>query len=338
MNLIRDCCGCFDGCDVVLQFEEAREIRLLQLTDMQFIDSEQRRTPDRLSAREIEEWLPEKFDLQCGDQMRALVERVKPDLILITGDLVYGSFDDKGTSLEWFCDLMDSFAVPWAPVFGNHDNESLCGVAWQCRLLEASEYCLFRRGSVSGNGNYSIGIAVGDRLVRVLHMTDSNGCKHSTDPDVIREKGIYPDQIERIAEHTKRITQAQGNEIPAFMAFHFPTKEFGQAERAKGYTDTSELYAIDVDVKAKDGDFGAKGQALAPIDTDDSFLPFLKACRIEAVFVGHHHLINTCIAYEGIRWVFGMKTGCYDFHDPERLGGTLIYLRDRDFEVEHIHA
>lgn len=338
MKRIHDCRGCFDGCDVVLQFEEARELRLLQLTDMQFIDSEQRRTPDRLSAWEIEEWLPEKFALQCGNQMRALVERAKPDLIFITGDLIYGSFDDSGSTLEWFCRLMDSFKIPWAPVFGNHDNESLKGVAWQCRLLEESPYCLFRRGSVSGNGNYSIGISVEDRLIRVLHMTDSNGCKHSTDPEVIREKGIYPDQIARVREVSERVARAQGKRIPAFMAFHFPTNEFVNAELAKGYSRESEFYTIGGDVCAEKGDFGSKKQKLAPIETDGSFLKFLKDCHVEAVFVGHHHLINTCISYEGIRWVFGMKTGRYDFHDPDMLGGTLVRLTGKRFTVEHIHA
>ncbi|MBR3895398.1 MAG: metallophosphoesterase [Clostridia bacterium] len=338
MNLMRDCRGCFDGCDFVLQLEEAREIRLLQLTDMQFIDSTQRRTPERLSMREVEEWLPEKFDLQCADQIRALVERVKPDLIFITGDLIYGSFDDKGTTLHRFCELMDSFAIPWAPVFGNHDNESFRGVAWQCRRLEESEYCLFRRGRVSGNGNYSVGVAVGDRLLRVLHMTDSNGCKHSVDPEVIREKGIYPDQIARIEEISERIARVQGEPIPAFMAFHFPTSEFERAEIEKGYSRETEFYAIGRDVCAKDGDFGSKKQKLAPIETDESFLHFLKECRVEAVFVGHHHLINTCIVYQGIRWVFGTKTGCYDFHDPEMLGGTLIRLQGKCFEVEHVRV
>ena len=100
---------------------------------------------------------------------------------------------------------MDSFAVPWAPVFGNHDNESKMGVAWQCNRFETSEYCLFKRGSVSGNGNYTVGLAVGDRLERTLYMLDSNGCSASTDESVIKYRGLYEDQIEFIRSRNEKM-------------------------------------------------------------------------------------------------------------------------------------
>ena len=160
----------FSGCDFVVQLGDKRKntkIKLLQITDMQFIDSMQRRTPDRLRIGEINAWIPENFDKQCGNQIRSLITQTNPDLIFITGDMIYGSFDDKGSTFEWFCVFMDSFEIPWAPVFGNHDNESVKGVAWQCEKLQKSKNCLFRRGNVSGNGNYTVGIATGDKLIRV---------------------------------------------------------------------------------------------------------------------------------------------------------------------------
>ncbi len=93
-------------------------------------------------------------DAECYGHIRSLVAQTNPDLIFITGDVVYGEFDDSGRSLEQFCAFMNGLCIPWAPVFGNHDNESARGVAWQCDLLESGEYCLFRRGNVTGNGNY----------------------------------------------------------------------------------------------------------------------------------------------------------------------------------------
>ena len=332
----------FEGCDFAVQLGAERKdskIRLLQITDMQFIDSTQRRTPDRLRIDEINAWMPENFDKQCGDHIRSLIAQTKPDLIFITGDMVYGSFDDKGDTLQWFCRLMDSFQIPWAPVFGNHDNESLKGVKWQCEQLEKSRYCLFKRGNVSGNGNYSVGIAVGDELVRVLYMADSNGCHGSSDPAVIRTPGIYPDQTAFIKETCSRIAKAQHRKVPAFMAFHMPTGEFAEAEMAKGYKkDGREFYALGVDVQAADGDFGCKREVIRPIETQEDFAGILKDCNIEAVFAGHHHNINTCIDWEGIKWVFGLKTGQYDYHIPGQLGGTLVSLEGDGFEVCHVPA
>ena len=70
--------------------------------------------------------------------------------------MIYGEFDDQGTSFELFCDFMDSFGIPWAPVYGNHDNESRKGIDWQNARFEAAPYCLFKKGSTTGNGNYSV--------------------------------------------------------------------------------------------------------------------------------------------------------------------------------------
>ena len=112
------------GCDFIVHIDEKRKIKLLQITDMQLIDSAQRRTPERLRQDEINAWHSETFDGVFGNHLKSLVAQTNPDLIFITGDMVYGSFDDNGTSLEWFCEFMDSFKIQWAPIFGNHDNES----------------------------------------------------------------------------------------------------------------------------------------------------------------------------------------------------------------------
>ena len=88
----------FKGCDFVVQLGAERQstpIRLLQLTDTQIIDSSQMRTPDRLRPGEINAWRPELFDAQCGDHIRSLVAQTRPELIFITGDMIYGSFDDN---------------------------------------------------------------------------------------------------------------------------------------------------------------------------------------------------------------------------------------------------
>ena len=329
----------FAGCDFVVQLGEARKttpIRLLQLTDMQLIDAAQRRTPDRLGIDEINAWKPEYFDAQCGDHIRSLVAQTQPDLIFMTGDLIYGSFDDRGTSMEWFCRFMDSLEIPWLPVFGNHDNESRMGVEWQCEQFQNSRWCVFARGTVTGNSNYTVGIACGDELVRVLYMTDSNGC-HSEDPAVVGMCGIYPDQAERIRASAQTICAAQGRPIPAFMAFHIPVAEFAQAERAKGYrTDERECYTLGVEVPARDGDFGGKHEPFLPIKTQFDFKELLRDSFVDGVFAGHCHNINTCISYESVRWVFGLKTGQYDYHGPGQLGGTLVTLENEAFSVRHV--
>ena len=329
------------GCDFVVDFPIERKdtkIKLLQLTDMQIIDSEQRRTPDRLRDDEIIAWSPSRFNENCGDYVRSLIASTSPDLIFITGDMVYGSFDDNGTVMEWFCELMDSFSIPWAPVFGNHDNESARGVDWQCGMLEKAKYCIFKRGEVTGNSNYSLGISVGGELIRVMYMLDSNGAKNPSDPLVIAKRGIYPDQLEWVAKTAASIEEKAGRSVPSFMAFHFPTSEFREAEIAKGYrTEERVRYVIGVDTPSLDGDFGCCCAGKAPIEVD-GFKNTLSVANTEAVFVGHCHAVNTVITYGKVTYAYGLKTGQYDYHNPYQLGGTLVRIDKKGFEISHAPA
>ncbi len=328
------------GCDFVVNLPketENRTLKILQLTDPQIIDASQRRTHDRLNPSEIAAWAPENFDVQCGNHIRALICQTHPDFIFITGDIVYGEFDDNGTALKWFVNFMDTFCIPWAPVFGNHDNESAKGADYQCKLFEEAEYCLFKRGNVTGNGNYTVGIAIEQKLVRVIHMTDSNGCTHSNEPAVTKMRGIYNDQFEQIRKNTLAIRTYAKEEVPAFMAFHIPHAIFVEAEKAKGYVTPDRYnYIIGVDAEAKDDDFGFKLDSADAFPTKVDFLKFAKENSIDGVFIGHHHNTATAIKYEGIMLVYGLKTGQYDSYIPGNIGGTLITQQADGFSVLNI--
>ena len=330
------------GCDFVVQLPKGRRgrpISVLQITDPQIIDSSQMRRPDRLSESAAKAWAPENFDRQCGNHIRSLIEQTKPDLIFITGDIVYGEFDDNGTALKWLCELMDSFAVPWAPVFGNHDNESRMGVDYQCGLFESAKYCLFERGNVTGNGNYTVGVAIGNDLVRVIHLLDSNGCTHSEDEAVMKNKGIYEDQFELVRKNTNEIRRSTSKFVPAFLAFHIPHHLFYVAERKKGYIAPDRFYyTIGVDVPAKDGDFGFKHDSCDAFETKTDMAKFCQENSIEAIFIGHHHNTATVINYEGLKLVFGLKTGQYDSYIPGNIGGTLITLLNEEYSVTNVSS
>ena len=50
-----------EAVDFVLEVEAGRDVKILQLTDIQIIDSSQMRTPDRLQSWSIENWKPENL-------------------------------------------------------------------------------------------------------------------------------------------------------------------------------------------------------------------------------------------------------------------------------------
>ena len=332
------------GCDFVVKLPSERRggtVKILQLTDPQIIDLSQVRDVSKLpfSGDRFKTWSSDKFDCQCGNHIRSLMTQVKPDLVFMTGDLVYGRYDDNGTALKWLCELMDSFCVPWAPVFGNHDNEAEIGVDAQCQMFLDSKYCLFKRGRVTGNGNYSVGIAVGDELIRVIHMLDSNGCRHSKDRSVTKEVGLFDDQIALVENTAEAIREKTGANVPAFLAFHVPHEIFHEAEVVKGYVnETRKYYIIGVDVEAQDGDFGFKLDGCDTFSTTVDMAEFCHKIGVDGIFIGHHHNTATVINYKGIRLVFGLKTGQYDSYIPGNIGGTLITLYGGEYEVSNISS
>ena len=97
--------------DFVMDFPADRPIRILQLTDMQTIDLSATRNPTRdrqIKGAYFKDGEPE-MESRVYREVRALVGRVKPDLIVLTGDNVYGEFDDTGRLQRELVELMDSF-------------------------------------------------------------------------------------------------------------------------------------------------------------------------------------------------------------------------------------
>ncbi len=337
----------FDFC---IDIPEKRKIRVLQLTDFQPVDPSQQRYVGRLGDTPIQEFTWEMKYEGMYYYIEKMIKNNNPDLILVTGDIVYGEFDDNGSNLMEICEFMDSFKIPWAPVFGNHDNECKLGVSWQCEVFKKSEYCLFERNDITGNGNYTIGLKVCGELERVIFMMDSNGCWHgksygylenyppyNLDERITREGGIHPDQKEWIEEVSRKIDNAYGKNIKKIAAMHIPPDIINEYSYINGYQSNNdgankELYTLEKDVKALNGDFGTKGERYSCFPTKDLW-DVLKRNYFTHLFAGHDHVNDISILCDTIRVTFGVKTGLFDYHD--KSGGTMIYLDNGNTKIEH---
>ena len=323
----------------IIQIPVGERLRILQLTDMQIIDASQCRRPDRLSQRERENWSPLCVEKNCYSHVKDLVTQTSPHLIIITGDIVYGEFDDSGRILREFSDFCDSLTVPWAPVFGNHDKESKIGIDAICDIYRTAKNCLFRtetKEHEDGEGNYAIKIYQGNELIEMVYMLDSKGCTRATDPALRRPAGITEGQCRFIEKKAEQARIEAGRTVPAILGYHIATEEFFNAFEEKGYP-VADGIVIGVTVEAHEGDFGAfheKGYKAAP--SPENFVERLVECGVNGVFVGHDHLVNTSVTWRNIRWTFGLKTATYDYHTNGSLGGTLIEIENGELRVRHV--
>lgn len=334
-------CRSKDGLDFVVKVEKGKQPVVLHLTDPQIVEEDD-----------------EKKEQKCYRYIRETVEATDPDLILITGDLVYGRYDTTGESLTELIAFMESFQIPWAPVFGNHDNESLMGVAWQCAQLENARNCYFRRGDCAkGNGNYTIGIQQGGKLTRVFFMLDSGGCSSPSaqtlsDGGVMVGAGLDSSQLKWIRSRAKTVLK-HSPEVKFSAAYHI--QHYAFAEAYAHYTagePLQQVLPINVDLhpQKRAGDFGYLGRNLkGGWDSFGDFQSLLKEYAFDSIFVGHEHCNSASVVHEGIRYQYGQKSSEYDRKNflqqdgsiigtysadlPPLLGGTVVPLSVEEGEI-----
>ena len=340
-----------DLVDFVVSVEEGREPVILHITDTQIIDATQERAGDPVFGSTMKPfWGPDKLEDRCFKQLRETINATKPDLIIFTGDLVYGKWDDNGSCFLALVEFMESFGIPWAPVFGNHDNESKMGVDWQCEQLEKAENCLFLQRNLTGNGNYTVGIEQGGKLTRVFYMLDSNGCGGASDASMAnghtrKNAGFGNDQLAWCQRSMDVIKKASPDTKISY-AFHIQLSVFAKGFEKYGYVQGGDRINIDTLTEKYDGDLGYIGAGIkSNIDTDEKVWNMLKRYGVDSIFVGHEHSNNASIVYEGVRLQYGQKSSEYDRYnfvdkygeistaqrDPEKtslVGGTVFTLAE----------
>ncbi|MBQ7780086.1 MAG: metallophosphoesterase [Clostridia bacterium] len=326
-----------DYVDFVVDVEAGRDIRVLQLTDVQTISTDQKRYPTRVTPS-----LPADTLNGYKKYIGQIIDRYDPDFIIMTGDNVYGEFDDGGERLIELIEFMDSFEIPWAPILGNHDAESFMGVDWQCEQYESSEYCLFKQRELTGNGNYSVALTQGGRLMRVFYMLDSNGVGNASkislsNGHTTSTVGFGEDQIDW---YTKSITAVKKKypNVKLSMAFHIQIQAFSKAFRQYGYPLELPINLDKLDEAREKGDFGYIGSALkTPWDSDSTVWNSIKKLGVDSVFVGHEHTNSASIKLQGVRLTYGQKSSTFDRYNTDKngpvMGGTYFDLSYKDGNI-----
>ena len=342
-----------NGLDFIIDFPAGKDLVILQLADIQLQTLKGARSTERrsqLSGAYFTGFPASKrndHEFRAWRYVEEAIERVQPDLIVLTGDNVFGETDDSGKDWLEFVARMDSYGIPWCPVFGNHDNESGKGVLWQIEQLEQSEYCIFKQGSVSGNSNYNLLIRQGGEAKYLLYMMDSNGCKVRTDvtgaglmpdnPDInliVQDAGFCDDQLEWMKAGGTAVRKACG-EVPSLIFFHIPDYSAWKCVK-NAYGEEMDQFPFYPD---HEGDGGFALESLGGYD-NGPFWGYAKEIGCIGMFVGHRHKVATSINCEGIRVTYGLKTGTYDYHDESMLGSVRITLDEKTgaMGVEYIFS
>ena len=303
-----------DLADFFVDVPSGKEPVVLQLTDPQIIDSAQDRT-NRLGAREKAFYKTPNIKANCYDYITETINAAKPDFILMTGDLVYGEFDDNGTVFNAFVAFMETFKIPWAPVMGNHEGTSAQGYDKYCKILENATYCLFKQRTITGNGNYSVALRQGGEIKRIFYMMDTNGCGDMHENSLVNNHstsaiGLAEDQIAWIKERAVEFQKYSG--APVSFACHIQPQVFVDALSKYGFPDNVPVSIYSAKNRAE-GDFGFLGRGMKGTwDNDKRFYNMMKQYGMDSMFVGHEHNNCASVMYDGVRLQYGQKSSAYD--------------------------
>lgn len=310
---------------------DKEEFRILQLTDIHLGGSLQ-------SAGK---------DYQALTACYRLIEHTRPDLVIVTGDLVFPlgvmSFSLNNTApMTQFASFMRNIGVPWAFTYGNHDTESLANAtAWEVNELfkslsfKTSGNLLYpyTQPDITGRNNQLIEIRNADgSLNQALFLLDSNDYINGVMNDY---DYIHDDQVDWYRSQVERLNEQEGELISSLLFFHMPLQEYRTAY---------ELYeAGSSEVQYFFGDNREKMiDKVCCSEYPSRLFPVAKELgSTKAMFCGHDHYNNLSVAYDGIRLTYGMSIDYLAMpgieEDTWQRGGTLITLhRDSAYEIEQI--
>ncbi len=275
--------------------------------------------------------------------MEKLVEEVKPDLITVSGDIAFAPQPD---AYEKFADYMDSLGILWAPVWGNHDNQG--GAEEVNRMADGylkHKFCLFEKGDPAlGNGNYIILINEGEKPCEALFMMDSHDRKSYVDENGETKSDwacFEPNQLEWYSEKAEEFKKLGYTDTT--LITHIPIYAYNRAFDAafSGDMRAEEVPPTDNSLSHwnegyKDS-FGVRHERICSFCKDEGAFEVLKkAGTTKHVLVGHDHVNNFGICYDGIWLMYSLKTGIGCYYSKDLIGGTVMKVSsDGISSVEH---
>lgn len=167
--------------------------------------------------------------------LRAVLDLEKPDLVVLSGDQVNGETSpDVQSAVFKFAHIFIQRKIPFATIFGNHDNEgNIESREALMQLIQALPYSLAEPGppSVDGVGNYYVevlGRGTSSHSALTLYFLDTHGYS----PDERQFRGydwVKKSQIDWFQSTAQglRASHAQYTHVHMDMAFiHIPLPEY----------------------------------------------------------------------------------------------------------------
>ena len=295
-----------------IKFSPTGNLRILQVSDPQDL---------KYIRRSMLRMLDSAYDI------------LRPDLVLLTGDNILGNhlldarignkkvaegreatLDSMKAALKWVLDPLEKRHIPFAMVYGNHDDMNVITKEEQMEIYRSCSCCM--KGNTDNPDldvdTYAIKCIGRDGKNKfTLFMLDSAW----QDKDEKREchTEVKREAVEwYISESEKQREENGGENVPAMMFLHVPFIQTTHFVRKCSKGDKNAFrcgdgwYCLNTEYAE-----GTMGEYPSVLHNDNGLYEAVKEQKnVIAVAAGHDHLNNFTGMYEGIEFI---QTGCASF-------------------------
>ncbi|MBE6776315.1 MAG: hypothetical protein E7543_09025 [Ruminococcaceae bacterium] len=294
-------------------------------------------------------------DIQDGYPLNALtkdyiektVDKVNPDLIVLTGDNISGydvhEKEDAEKAIREFMDIFEAKEIPVAAVFGNHDDEETeLTKEEQLAVYESYDCYVGERGFCIKDrvGTYNLPIMKSDGSGYGFNLWLTDSGTYNTENDYGGYACVYKEQIEWYKETAEKLKEENGGKVvPAINFQHIIVPEiydalkevkllwFGCVIRSKNPLNDKTRYYTLPD--------GAKGDLheypCPPYYNNGQFDAMLETGDVLATVSGHDHENSFEIDYKGIK-IINTPTIGFNAYNDINIGSRVFVIDENEPE------
>ena len=255
------------------------------------------------------------IDPRTVSLMKKILDYEKPNLVVLTGDNIDGkckSIQDVKKAIESIAQPMEKRGIPWAVVFGNHDDEhGMMSKEEMMKLYKSYAHNIseigFRDSTRVGNYNLLVKGSRSDTPAFNIYMLDSG--KYSSDMQTY--EWIKESQIAWYKHTSSQLKTKYNKTIPALMFFHIPLPEWKTLW--DGGTAIGER----------------NEEECSPTVNSGLFNELVKTGDVKGVFVGHDHVNDYVGKLQGITLGYSRSIG-YGTYGKEGFsrGGRVFLIKE----------
>lgn len=304
-----------------LKFSENGKFKIMQIADVQESTSV---SPDTIKL------------------ITLAVEKEKPDLVVFTGDQLYGllpffrignPYVNVKNVFSQIFEPLEKNNIPFAVTFGNHDCQSGVSNKEQADIFSLfPHYVGGKYRSEDDKGTYAVPLysADGNEILFNIYLIDSNGQSITGEYLPVSEE-----QIEWYKNERDALFEKTGKYIPSVVFQHIPVPEFFNiikkvSRTTKGAveafrTHKGEFYVLPDEILANAG-FMHESPAI-PDRNSGEFDALKEKGDVLSIFVGHDHINSFSGKLDNVDLVYTQGAG-FNVYGPGRNRGVRIIELD----------